>query len=292
MQWFKYILVCFSFVFLSACGVEEYSKSEEWKKLKTSFEVPVGNFIEEEKDWSDVLSANIAYTHPLEETTSSSSGTGSQGSRSSSGDTVSFTMTYNPLTYWFFRGTAYEYINGSDQQPWNPDFSYVFGYDDWHKSTLSLTYANYGGNRWNPDEDEGEKFTRFEEGTITLGYKFDLFQNVETALSPFEDGSIGCDVNYNWTPRFGRLDNPDKRGHWKQHATLGCKWSIIGWWYTNWRLNWYPLGSKHQQPWDPDYTYGFGYFDWHKGTISVQYNNFAGNRYPWKNDDTDNGGFQ
>jgi hypothetical protein len=24
-----------------------------------------------------------------------------------------------------------------------------------------------------------------------------------------------------------------------------------------------------------------GYFDWHPGTWSVQYNNYSGNRFPW-----------
>jgi hypothetical protein len=37
-----------------------------------------------------------------------------------------------------------------------------------------------------------------------------------------------------------------------------------------------------QQPWDPDFTYGFGYFDFHSGTFSVQYNNYSGNRFPWR----------
>ncbi|MFL5752299.1 MAG: hypothetical protein ACJ76F_02745, partial [Bacteroidia bacterium] len=34
-------------------------------------------------------------------------------------------------------------------------------------------------------------------------------------------------------------------------------------------------------PWDPDYSYGFGYFDWRNFRISLTYGNWAINRLPW-----------
>ena len=37
----------------------------------------------------------------------------------------------------------------------------------------------------------------------------------------------------------------------------------------------YPFPFQ-QQPWDPDFTYGFGFFDWHPGSISIQYNKIHG----------------
>jgi len=51
------------------------------------------------------------------------------------------------------------------------------------------------------------------------------------------------------------------------------------------------LFPKQQQPWDPDFTYGFGYFDWHPDTISIQYNNYSGNRFPWKKTSPGTGSF-
>jgi hypothetical protein len=33
-------------------------------------------------------------------------------------------------------------------------------------------------------------------------------------------------------------------------------------------------------PWDPDYTYGFGYFDWRSFRLSLTYGNWAINRWP------------
>lgn len=291
------MMMCIGVMFLlGACSEwHDYTKSEEFASIKTSFDTPVHTVFEEREEGESFLddwSANMSYSRPLEkqiDPTTASGGSGSQGARASSGDTVNLTATYNPLTYWFFRGTASQYVNNTYQNPWNGDFSYAFGYDDWHSDTLSLTYSNYGGNRWSPDRDDGERFTRLEEGNITLGYKWNLNEDLTDWVSPFDDGAVGCDVNYNLTPRFGRLQNADKRGHWKQFATFGCKWSITGWWYLNWRLNYYPQGDEHQQPWDPDYTYGFGYFDWHAGTVSVQYNNYAGNRFPWRDSADDSG---
>jgi hypothetical protein len=50
--------------------------------------------------------------------------------------------------------------------------------------------------------------------------------------------------------------------------------------------------KTQQQPWNPDYTYGFGFFDWHPGTISVQYNNYSGNRFKLSDRAAGTGHFQ
>jgi len=42
----------------------------------------------------------------------------------------------------------------------------------------------------------------------------------------------------------------------------------------------YPQGN--QEPWNPDFIYSFGYFNWRDNTFSIQYNNYAGNSFPWK----------
>jgi hypothetical protein len=38
-----------------------------------------------------------------------------------------------------------------------------------------------------------------------------------------------------------------------------------------------------QLPWDPDYSYGFGYFDWRSFRVSLTYGNWAINRFGGKN---------
>jgi hypothetical protein len=46
-----------------------------------------------------------------------------------------------------------------------------------------------------------------------------------------------------------------------------------------------------QLPWDPDYSYGFGYFDWRSFRLSLTYGNWAVNRFPGKKNYFPNYGF-
>lgn len=80
------------------------------------------------------------------------------------------------------------------KQPWNPDFTYVFGYDDWHTNTFSFQYENYSNNRINPTQ--GERFTNFEKGSFSTSYKF-LYPNFTPKLMDAQNrvnGSIGLSV--------------------------------------------------------------------------------------------------
>jgi hypothetical protein len=86
-------------------------------------------------------------------------------------------------------------------------------------------------------------------------------------------------VNYSWSPHYADATGTTHRN--KQKAGLAVKYGIYKWLYATTTVSYYPRRSQ-QQPWDPDYTYGFGYFDWHPRTFSIQYNNYAGNRYPWR----------
>lgn len=204
------------------------------------------------------------------------------GFRGRTGNTPLFktTVKYNPLGAWFAAGTYYYYKNRDLQQEWNPDFSYVFGYDDWRPYTFSLVYSNYGGNRINPDRERGAEVTEFDEGTITLAWKFPLPRAISEPFLLDKNGGIGCLVAYNVSPKYFDLDTSVNR-RWKQAASIGCKYAIKGNWYLNWSAFFYPK-SYQKQPWDPDYTYGFGYFNWKPGTFSLQYNNYSGNAFPFR----------
>ena len=47
-----------------------------------------------------------------------------------------------------------------------------------------------------------------------------------------------------------------------------------------------------QQPWDPDFTYGFGLFDYRSNRVSIQYSNYSGNRFPWRKSKAGTGRFK
>ncbi|MES2767348.1 MAG: hypothetical protein V4642_15845 [Bacteroidota bacterium] len=196
-------------------------------------------------------------------------------------------LTYVPVTFWFWNITAYKYLDNKYKAPWNPEFSYRFGYDDWHPYTFSLVYGNYGGNRIFPDE--GEQWTHFNQGNISLGWKFPEPQALANIFLFDTTATIGHSINYNVTPRYTDIKGKSTN-KWKQSVSLSTKYTVYEWWYWNFTLFYYPDPSQ-QQPWDPDFTYGFGYFDWHRGTVTVQYNNYAGNRFFWRNTEQKPGGF-
>jgi hypothetical protein len=212
----------------------------------------------------------LAYDDPVE-------GEGSQGEESVRSPRISLGFRYSPRDPWFARITAYHYLNEERKAQWNPDFTYSFGYDDWRPGTLAITYDNYGGNRFSPDRAAGEKMTRFEEGTLSAVYKVPVPERVDAFFNPHPDRRLSATLGAHFTPRFRRNDDP-VRGEWKQVVSAGIRNRFYSSWYVEARALFYPRDGQ-QQPWDPDFTYGFGYFDWRPGKISVQYSNYAPNRF-------------
>ncbi len=215
---------------------------------------------------------------PLTSSAPSAGGSSSQGTQLAGSPRVQFTLRYSPRETWFARVTGYVYLNSDRKRPWNPDFTYSFGYDSWRPGTLGLTYDNYGGNRWNPDADRDEKVTRFDEGTVTASYKFHMPAALESLFEPDGESRWSASVAAHLVPRYQRQDD-STRGSWKRSVSFGVRNRFYRRMYVEGRAFVYPT-SDQQQPWDPDFTYGFGWFDWRPGTVSVQYGNYSGNRWP------------
>lgn len=205
----------------------------------------------------------------------------SQGLQSPRSARLGIAVHYAPRQTWFARVAAFTYLDQARQRPWNPDFTYHFGYDNWRSNTLVLRYDNYGGNRFTPDRDAGEKVSRPEEGTITFGYKIPVPRGIEAIFVPRPDNRISLGINYHLTPRFHTQEGGARR-MWKQSVSLGLRNRLFSWFFGEFRAFYYPRPSQ-QQPWDPDFTYAFGYSDWHPGTVSVVYGNYSGNRFGWNN---------
>ena len=122
---------------------------EIWKGVSSSFAFPFQDW--EERELFDGLSGNVGFHQPLAETESANIPAGSTQGPSNVNQTLTLSLKYSIAGAWFVSGTVYHYLDSDQQQAWNPDFTYVFGYSDWRPYTLSLVYSNYGGNRFNPD---------------------------------------------------------------------------------------------------------------------------------------------
>ncbi|MCL1125239.1 hypothetical protein [Shewanella surugensis] len=252
---------------------EETEFDQIWQGANSSFDLPFFSW-GEETPWYKRWNGNMSLGIPLTETPATLPPDATSGP-SNQNTTASLSLKYSILGNWFISATAYYYFDPDLQQAWNPDYTYVFGYSDWRPYTFSLLYSNYGGNRFAPEE--GQKSTEFGQGTWSLGWKFPVGEPWIDWLSFTDKGAIGCQFDYNYTPEYFDLASSEYLTG-QQTISLGCKYAIIGNWYVNGTAFYY-LDSSQKQPWNPDYTYGFGYFDWHPGTITVQYNNYSGNRW-------------
>jgi hypothetical protein len=181
------------------------------------------------------------------------------------------------------------YLRDDRQQPWHPDFSYACGYDDRHPGTWSLFYANYTGTRLHPDGAAGEHRFNFPEGQWTLAYRYALPAALEPTLLVGDDDRADCSANVHLLPRFARLEGGS--GKRKTSLSLGCRYTRPEGWYLEAAVFAYPQRGQ-QQPWDPDYTYGFGYADAGPGTLTVKYNNYSGNRFPGRERGPGEGSFR
>jgi hypothetical protein len=301
-----FIIVIGSCLFCIVADAEagEETAEEIMKGVLSSFSLPLYDLFKKEypSEWQNLFhgfSGGFAFTYPLKDTIWEDRGPdGQQTKEGFRKATVSASFKYNPISYWYISTTFIGYLDFESDDiwcpdcraAWDPDFSYSFGYADWHPYTFSLIYSNYGGNRLNPNKEKGEKVTDFKGGSISLGWNFPIPRYIEELFIVHDTGGIGAAVNYNLTPEFMNLESLSEET-WKQSISLSLKYTIYKWWYANITFYYYPE-SWQQQPWDPDFTYGFGYFDWHTGTISIQYNNYSGNRYPWRKDKKGAGTFE
>lgn len=220
--------------------------------------------------WREQLSGNVAFHVPLR--ANDPAGPGPQTTRYNAVAIpyhayAAATLNWNPHSYFFGRLTALRYVDPSQVQPWNPDFTYAFGYNDWHPGTTSLTFEHYGGNRW------GGGGASIAEGSVVLGQKAP-----EIRLWPDRFGVPSAMGTLSWTPRFYDNAGAQRANKLAAHLRLGYRlFQIVDFWVTP-----HHYFGGVQQPWDPDYTYGLGVADWKPWTLSVTYANYAGNRFPWR----------
>lgn len=163
------------------------------------------------------------------------------------------------------------------KQPWNPDFTYAFGYDDWHPNTFNFQYENYTSNRLHPSQ--GERFTQLEKGSFSTHYKF-LYPNFSSKLTNDQNrvnGSIGLSI----VPKYyNSIEN--KKKYFRYIASISASYQLIP------RLNFgisflHYLKKEPQASWEPDFTYNLSYsISLNHGSITFSYQNYNGTRYPWR----------
>jgi len=221
-------------------------------------------------DAAPPLEARIALDIPLRH--GGVVGFGSQGAKAAS-PTLQADLRYTPFadSPWFARVVFYRYLHANEQQPWNPDFFYAFGYEDFRPGTWSVVYANYTGTRFGGP-------VNFREGVVQIAYRFALPQPMQRAFLFGDGDDATCRTGAEVTPSYVDLASLSTK-HNRTALTLGCRYTRPEGWFAEVNVYAYPRHGQ-QQPWDPDFTYAFGLWDWRPGTLSLQYGNYSGNRFP------------
>jgi len=197
-------------------------------------------------------------------------------------------LTVSPMKYFFLGVTFNKDINAYNNIYYQPDFSYSFGYSDWHPDTWSLIYSNYSDNKIAPAPDQ-DRF-HFDEGVWELKYKskIDKF-NVSGALRYVQKGSKGefvltasrmleNDVLLSSNLKFDLYTN-------QQQLTLSGKTFLYKKFFVSGSMYLYSHLDK-QTDLEPDYAYSFGWVNPEKGGVSIVYSNYyTPTRWGWREKD-------
>jgi hypothetical protein len=167
---------------------------------------------------------------------------------------------------------------------WIGDFGYAIGRFTWRPNKFNYGYENYINNKYSDSWDElGRKFM---EGNYFLSYSHFLPEKMLDAIKI--DSTTNFRINYfaKYAIRY-RDENNIQHGdilHGKPVVGIGARYTVFWNIYIEGATYFYFNPSLQKQPWDPDYSYGFGYFDWRAFRASITYGNWAVNRFSWNKD--------
>ena len=178
--------------------------------------------------------------------------------------------------------TLYKNFNPRAVAPWTPDYTYSFGRFNWRSRTFSYGYKNYENNKY---YDRWEAFSKkFLLGSWFVSYIIDMPEPVMSRIRLDPTSNIKFDFGVNYAINY-RNQKEEIKGDFlngKTWLSLASRYTIFYNIYAEGAVYYYTDPEK-RQPWDPDYVYGFGYFDYRAFRVSLTYGNWVINRFPWEN---------
>lgn len=162
---------------------------------------------------------------------------------------------------------------------WTSDYSYTIGRYHWKPNKFNYGYENYLNNKYSDNlKTFGEKFL---EGYYFLSFQNALSDRVREAIKLDESTNMRFNYFVRYSIKYRDEFNKIHGGIANGKVVLGAagRYTFYKNLYIEGGVYYYPEAGK-RQPWDPDYSYGFGYFDWRSFRVSVTYGNWAINRWP------------
>jgi hypothetical protein len=175
--------------------------------------------------------------------------------------------------------TIYKDFNPRAAARWTSDFNYAIGRYHWKPNKFNYGYENYVNNKFSDDAKtlgrkfmEGHYFVSYSRAPRKLNRAITIDSSTYFKLTAFTRYAIKYRDEFEIT-HGGLFEGKPTLG-------LGFRYTILWNIYIESAVYYYPV-AKQQAPWDPDYSYGFGYFDWRSFRLSFTYGNWAINRFPW-----------
>lgn len=161
-------------------------------------------------------------------------------------------------------GSAFYYFDQANQKPWDPDYTYVASYA--LTPALTLTYSNYAGNYF-PWHNKPSSGGQPVDGTVQASYAL-----------PFNNTLFGRPAGS--FPDFSMVVGGGYTLRGKPQMLLSIGVTPIPKLSMRLTAAYYPIHHL-QEPWDGDFSYTASYQI--TDNLSIQYNNYSGNRWLWDN---------
>lgn len=189
-----------------------------------------------------------------------------------------------------FNTTLYQDFNPRASARWTSNYTYSLARYAWKPNSLNFGYENYVNNRYTDNFKQVQE--KFFQGYYFISYG----DNIEKLNAKIKlDETTNVKVTYVARYSIKYIDEKDVvhggGSSGKTTLAIGFHYVIFKNIYVESAVYYYPKEGVKKQPWDPDYTYGFGYFDWRSFRLSATYGNWAVNRFPWNKKFYPNYGF-
>jgi hypothetical protein len=191
---------------------------------------------------------------------------------------IAYFVRYRFFEEFCLNATLYTNFNRQANANWIGDYSFSVGRYNWRSRRLNFGYEDYGNHKYY------DNFKTFANKFLE-GYFYASYNHAPKKLNKWIRIDSTTSLRFVYFSRYSvnfRDENEQYRGGFfngKPTGGISMRFTMFLNIYVESAVYLYLPGRK--QPWDPDYTYGFGYFDWRAFRVSFTYGNWAINRFPW-----------
>ncbi|MFN6037298.1 MAG: hypothetical protein ACK452_02425, partial [Bacteroidota bacterium] len=169
---------------------------------------------------------------------------------------IAYNVRYRFFEEFCINVTLYNDFNKQAVAPWVGDYSFNFGRYNWKRKKINFGYENFGNHKYN--DNLKTFFNKFLEGYFFASYNFQFKKiNELIKIDPTSAVRFVAFTRYSVNFRNAKEESLGGLLSGKPVTGFAARYIIFKDIYIESALYLYLPDRK--QPWDPDYSYGFGY---------------------------------